>query len=56
MRGWSSLVHFLENITSCACLDGSALTGVNSYFKPLILSVFTIVASWLKSEQKEKEK
>ena len=30
--------------------------GVNNCFKPLILSVFTTVASRLKSEQKEKEK
>ena len=30
--------------------------GVNNCFKPLILSVFTAVASRLKSEQKEKEK
>ena len=29
--------------------------GVNSCFKPLISSVFTTVASRLKSEQKEKE-
>ena len=28
---------------------------VNNCFKPLILSVFTTVASKLKSEQKEKE-
>ena len=30
--------------------------GVNNYFKPLISSVFTTVASRLKSEQNEKEK
>ena len=30
--------------------------GVNDCFQPLILSVFTVVASRLKSEQKEKEK
>ena len=30
--------------------------GVNNCFKPLILFVFTTVASRLKSEQKEKEK
>ena len=30
--------------------------GINKCFKPLILSVFTTVASKLKSEQKEKEK
>ena len=30
--------------------------GVNNCFKPLILSVFTTVASRLKSEQKEKKK
>ena len=30
--------------------------GVNNCFKPLIPSVFTTVASRLKSEQKEKEK
>ena len=30
--------------------------GVNNCFKPQILSVFTTVASRLKSEQKEKEK
>ena len=30
--------------------------GVNNCFKPLILSVFTTVASRLKSEQKENEK
>ena len=30
--------------------------GVNNCFKPLISSVFTTVASRLKSEQKEKEK
>ena len=29
--------------------------GVNNCFKPLILSVFTTVASRLKSEQKKKE-
>ena len=29
--------------------------GVNNYFKPLILSDFTTVASCLKPEQKEKE-
>ena len=31
-------------------------TGGTKCFKPLILSVFTTVASRLKSEQKEKEK
>ena len=30
--------------------------GVSNSFKTLISSVFTTVASWLKSEQKEKEK
>ena len=30
--------------------------GINNCFEPLILSVFTTVASRLKSEQKEKEK
>ena len=30
--------------------------GVNNCFKPLIWSVFTTVASRLKSEQKEKER
>ena len=30
--------------------------GVSNCFKPLILSVFTTVASRLRSEQKEKEK
>ena len=30
--------------------------GVSNCFKPLILSVFTTVASRLKSQQKEKEK
>ena len=30
--------------------------GVNNWFKPLISSVFTTVASTLKLEQKEKEK
>ena len=30
--------------------------GVNNCFKPLLSSVFTTVASRLKSEQKEKEK
>ena len=30
--------------------------GMNNRFKPLILSVFTTVASRLKSEQEEKEK
>ena len=45
---------FFPYLNPTSCLKRKQ--GVNNCFKPLILSVFTTVASRLKSEQKEKEK
>ena len=39
-----------------SCFPIKRKQGVNNCFKPLILCVFTTVASRLKSKQKEKEK
>ena len=59
-----SLCYFLRDFFDALCRNyylGFFLLitrkqGVNNCFKPLISSVFTTVASRLKSEQKEKEK